>query len=372
MTEENAKKNSGTDEIDLIELVKKIWEQRKTIYKSVAIFFVLGLIIIIASPKEYKSEVTLLVESSSSMSGMSGLLQQFGGLAGLSGLGAMTSEEALTPELYPDIIKSTPFLLKVLKARLTDERHDTTLTVFTFLDRYTRLGLGEVIMSYTLGLPFKIIGLFREKSEEPDTIPTSLKDEGPIKLSAKMSGIAHDLSKRIEVNEGESPNILLVSVEMQDPLLAAQLTDTVVKNLTAYIIDYRTQKAKHDLEFVYKSYLEAETRLHQAQRALASFKDRNMNVISASAQIAEQNLQSDYTLTFNLYNTLAQQLEQAKLKVQEKTPVFKVVEPAKVPLHKSKPMTSILLIIMVFAGIFIGVTGIAIVFFLNYFRQNEL
>lgn len=347
-------KDSHSDEIDLVELFRKIWDKRKTIYKSIAWFFVLGLLIVVISPKEYKSEVVLLVESSSS-SGMNSLLQQFGGLAGLGGLGSMTNEEALTPELYPDIIKSTPFLLEILNARLTDEKHDTTLTAFTFLDQYTRLGLGEIIISHTIGLPFKIIGLFRAKSKEPDTLPTSLKEDGPIKLSAKLSGIAHDLSQRIETKEGESPNTLLVSVEMQDPLLAAQLTDTVVKNLTAYIIDYRTQKAKHDLQFVYTSCLEAEKRLHEAQRALASFKDRNMNVISASAQITEQNLQSDYTLAFNLYNTLAQQLEQAKLKVQEKTPVFKVVEPAKVPLGKSKPKAVLVLIACLFFGGFTGI-----------------
>lgn len=346
-------KNSHSEEIDLVEVIQLMWEKRSVIFKTIAAFFVLGLFIIFLSPKEYKSEVTLLVETASSNAGVSGLLQQFGGFAGLGNLGSM-EDNALTPELYPDIIKSTPFLLKVLNARLTDEKHDTTLTTYAFLDRYTRMGLGEVIISYTIGLPYKIIGLFRGKSKEPDTITTNVKEEGPVRLSAKLSDIAHDLSQRIEAKEGESPNILLVSVEMQDPLLAAQLTDTVVKNLTAYIIDYRTQKAKHDLEFVYGSYLEAEKRLHQAQRALASFKDRNMNVISASAQITEQNLQSDYTLAFNLYNTLAQQLEQAKLKVQEKTPVFKVVEPAKVPLGRFSPKAGIILITMFFLGGFLG------------------
>jgi len=41
--------------------------------------------------------------------------------------------------------------------------------------------------------------------------------------------------------------------------------------------------------------------------------------------------------------------------VQEKTPVFKVIDPAKVPLQKSKPKTSLILVAMIFLGGFIGV-----------------
>jgi len=97
------------DEIDLIEVFKKIWAGRKTIYKSVAICFVLGLIVAL----EYKSEVSLLVESESKSGGMSGLLQQFGGLAVIN-FGAAGGADALSPQLYPDVIKSTPFFLEIM------------------------------------------------------------------------------------------------------------------------------------------------------------------------------------------------------------------------------------------------------------------
>lgn len=55
------------------------------------------------------------------------------------------------------------------------------------------------------------------------------------------------------------------------------------------------------------------------------------------------------------YSNSFLQLVQAKMKVQEKTPVFKVMDPAKVPLQKSKPRTSLILLGMLFLGVFIGV-----------------
>lgn len=357
VTEEGKLKNAGkSDEIDLIELFHKIWNRRKTIYKSIGVCFLLGLFIVILSPREYKSEVILLVESSSS-SGMNSLLQQFGGLAGLSGLGSVTGKEALTPALYPDITKSTPFLLEMLKIKLTDSRHDSTLCVQNFLDRHTRQSLGRVLTGYTIGLPGKFFRLVKGKpktnvGENADTIT------GPLKLTSRQSRLVGDLSKRIVTKEGESPNTLLISVEMQDPQLAGQLAEAVADKLKTYIIEYRIQKAKTDLQFVEQSYQQAKERYIQAQQALAVFKDRNMNISTASAQIKEQNLQSDYTIAFNLFNTLAQQREQARLSVQEKTPVFKVLEPAKVPLGKSKPRTNLVLIAMVFLGVIVGVMTI--------------
>lgn len=352
--EEGKPKNAGkSDEIDLIELFRKIWDRRKTIYKSIGVCFLLGLFIVVLSPREYKSEVILLVESSSS-SGMNSILQQFGGLAGLSGLGSVSGKEALTPALYPDITKSTPFLLEMLDAKLTDSKHDSTLFVENFLDRHTRQSLGRVLTSYTIGLPGKLFKLVKGKPkthviEKADSIT------GPLKLTGRQNRFVGDLSKRIETKEGESPNTLLISVEMQDPQLAAQLAEAVAEKLKAYIIEYRIQKAKTDLQFVEESYEQAKERYIRAQQALAAFKDRNMNIVTASAQITEQNLQSDYTIAFNLYNTLAQQREQARLSVQEKTPVFKVLEPAKVPLGKSKPRTNLVLVAMVFLGTIVGV-----------------
>lgn len=360
MTEETTKRSSGTDEIDLVEFIKKIWAQRKTIYKSVAIFFVLGLIIIIASPREYKSEVTLLVESSSSTSGMSGLLQQFGGLAGLSGLGSMTSEEALTPELYPDIIKSTPFLLEILDTKITDSKYDSTLMVAEFFERHTHKSLSKILREYSIGLPGKIFGLIRRKSKTQNFVTKT--DNGPLRLTPRESWLTGELSKRIKAIEGESLNTLKVEVEMQDPRLAAQLADSVVKSLTRYIIEYRTQKARVDLQFIELSHREAEKKYFRAQQALAAFKDRNLNIITSSGKITEQNLQADYTLALNIYTTLSQQLEQAKLKVQEKTPVFKVMEPAKIPLSNDKPKSIIILIAAIFLG---GLISFGIIIFKN-------
>ncbi len=352
---EDIKQTNTNNEIDLIDVFVKIWHNRKIIYISVVLSLIIGFIIIIGSPKEYKSEVVLLVESSSS-SGMNSMLQQLGGLVGLGGLGQVSQKDALTPKLYPDIIKSTPFLLEMLDVRLTASKYDSTLFVSEHLDRHCRKSMGKLITENTIGLPRKFLRLFRRRSQEKKGIPVGIQDNVPLKLTPELNRLSAQLSKRITAKEGESTNTLIITAEMQDPRLAAELADSVVKSLTSYIIDYRTQKVRTDLQFIELNLKESEKKYNKAQRDLAAFQDRNMNIITSSGRITEQNLQSEYTLAFNVYNTLAQQLEQAKIRVQERTPVFKVMEPAKVPLSKSKPRTTIIILGMVALGGFAGVT----------------
>ena len=115
---------------------------------------------------------------------------------------------------------------------------------------------------------------------------------------------------------------------MQDPLISADVAHSIVIKLQTYITHYRTQKAKKDLEFTEKVLKESRSAYYKAQQAYAAFEDGNKNIISASYRTEQERLRNEMTLTFNVYNTLAQKLEQDKLRVQEQTPVYTIIEPA--------------------------------------------
>ena len=57
------------------------------------------------------------------------------------------------------------------------------------------------------------------------------------------------------------------------------------------------------------------------------------------------------TLTFNVYNSLAQKYEQDKLKVQEQTPVYAIIDPATVPLKAISPNKVIIIIAFFFMAL---------------------
>lgn len=94
---------------------------------------------------------------------------------------------------------------------------------------------------------FKALGwtlsLFKDKPE---------KKEGkidPFRLTLDETRVAEALSKRILVTIDKKTGVTTLEVTMQDPLISASLTDTVMRCLQNYITDYRTNKARHDLAF---------------------------------------------------------------------------------------------------------------------------
>ena len=131
---------------------------------------------------------------------------------------------------------------------------------------------------------------------------------------------------------------------MQDPLISATLTNTVMEKLQDYITAYRTNKARIDLEYTERLYKESMENYYKAQQVYAVYMDRNQNISLRSAQTQQERLKNEMELAFNVYNQTAQQLQVAKAKVQEDTPVYTVVEAATVPLKPSKPLKPLILI----------------------------
>ncbi|HAZ26770.1 MAG TPA: exopolysaccharide biosynthesis protein, partial [Algoriphagus sp.] len=96
-------------------------------------------------------------------------------------------------------------------------------------------------------------------------------------------------------------------------------------------------KAKQNLEFIQERFLEAQSKFYDTQKSLSNFRDRNQNLNFSSARAQEERLLAEYNLASNLYNNLAIQLDQAKIKVQEDIPQLTIINPPVVSYQVSKP-----------------------------------
>lgn len=332
-------------EIDLVELARKLWNERKLILKSCGWAALIGLVVGFSIPKEYTTTVTLAPESGTSKS-MSGGLSALAGLAGIS-LGDMQSADALSPTLYPDIVKSIPFSIEMFDVKVTDKKGELNTTVYDYLKEHQK----KAWWSYVISAPFKGLGWVMKtiKGEEPKDTSRVVN---PFMLTRDQNEIIMALGKKIEVEEDKKTSVIKISVTMQDPLISATLTNTVMEKLQDYITAYRTNKARIDLEYTERLYKESMENYYKAQQEYAVYMDRNQNISLRSAQTQQERLKNEMELAFNVYNQTAQQLQVAKAKVQEDTPVYTVVEAATVPLRASKPSKPLILIGFVFlAGV---------------------
>jgi len=354
--EGNNKPTRQEDEIDLIELARKIWAERKLIVKTAGVFLALGLLVAFGSTTEYRSEARLLPELRKEEGGASGLISRFSGLAGID-LGMMGGVDAISPQLYPEVLKSTPFMLHLLNTRVQIPSLDTTATVYEYMTELKKTSLMGYIGKFTVGLPGTIMKLFRKEDSQP---ANSSEKKGPIRITKMQYETIQELQNRIRANTDQKNGVITVSAEFPDPELAAQVAEEAVDYLQEYITDYRTTKAANDLAFIQEQHDRAREDFEQAQQALATFRDQNRNVISARAQSEEERLQAEYNLAFNVYNSLAQQLEQARIKVQEETPVYTQLDPVKIPAEKSKPRRMVILSIFCILSVTLSILWIVI------------
>lgn len=339
------------DEIDLIELAKTIWDNRKVIYRFVAVGVVLGVLIALLSPKEYVSDATLMPEyNTESASGASGLLQQYGGLLGISGGSYNSASNAIRVDLYPQIVQSLSFQTNLMSQDFTYPEYDTTATLYEYFMEIHSPGVLAYIQQYTIGLPFTILGALKGDPEE-EMVAEAQQDPEILSLTKDQMEVVKNLRERVGVSLNEETGIVSVNVRMPDPKVAAQVAKYTIGELTEYLVEYRTEKVLRDLEFVEDQLNKAEERFKDAQLALAEFTDSNQGNLTARARTEQQRLQSEYDIAFNLYNSLTQQFEQARLKVQEETPVFKVLQPVQVPVEDETSGAMILIVFVMLSGI---------------------
>lgn len=338
------------DEIDLIALLRTIWQERRTIITVTTLGAVVGLIIAFTTPNEYSVTARLMPEySTESQGGASSLFRQFGGLAGLGASSYSSSSNALRVELYPEIVQTLPFQKQLMEHPFRMSGVDSAITLFTYFTREEKTGFGSLMMEWTIGLPSKVISLFRSKEVLASEHESYLSDS-IFRMDAKQLSVARNLGQRVKASLDNKSGTITISVNLPDPVLAANVGQYVIEQLTDYLVQYRTKKLQRDLTFTEERLLEARSRYERAGIDLSVFSESQQGTATARARRGEQFLQSEYELAFGVYNTLTEQLEQQKLKLQEETPMFKILQPIYMPESPTSPKKMQILIVSILIG----------------------
>jgi uncharacterized protein involved in exopolysaccharide biosynthesis len=306
---------------------------------------VLAIVVAFSIPKEYSTVVKMAPEVGEGA-------KRAGALAALTGmnLGGSSTGDAISPDLYPDVVQSIPFLVELFPMEVTLEDGITKLSFYDYLTEHHR----KAWWAYLLGAPLNTVGWIKDAFSEKK--PQREGQQGLIALSEGERGVVKLLQKKLNVAVDKKTLVITATVSLQDPLDSAQIALLLTEKLQSYITNNRTKKAKQDYDFTLRAFTDAKTNYYKAQEAYAAFEDANKNIISASYRTEQVRLQNDVSLSFGIYNTLAQKLEQDKLRIQEETPVYTVIEPASVPSEASSPKKLLILAGFLFLAFF-GAVG---------------
>ena len=331
------------EEIDIMEYVAKLWKHRTMIIKWCCVGAVIGLVVGFSLPKTYKAGATLAPETEQKMgSGVSSI-------ASMMGVSLNNSVDAISVEMFPDVVHSTPFIIGLFDIPVQFERKDSviTTTLIDYMLEYQKAPWWSAIID----APFKALGWCLSLvtgAEEEEEAAVSVGPRNPVNLTKKERGVVKYFAENIMISVDKKSGKTQIDMEMQDPLVVYTVVQAVMDHLKDYMSDYRTSKVRQDVANLAMIYDQRKADYYKAQQAYAQYMDGNKNVILQSAQAERERLQQEMNLAYQVYSQVASQLEAARIREQEAKPVFAVLEPAAIPNLKAGPSKAKMLVIFTF------------------------
>lgn len=314
----------------VLEVIKKDYRMT-ALYVVVAA--IMAVIVAFSIPRIYKTTVVLAPEDASS-----GLMGNISSLASMVGMNMDFSQggDAIYPEIYPDVISSTDFIISLFPIQVTNKDKSVTCDYATHLTKHTKSAWWDKAKNW---LVEKI------KSDDPGVQKERPANEplDPFCLTRNEYELYKAIQGSVSCAVDKKTNVISITVTDQDPRVSAIVADSIQTRLQNYITDYRTKKAREDVKYLEAICQEAKNRYASAQSALMAYSDAHLDAVLVSVTQNQEKLESEMRLRENIYSTVAQQLQLARAKVQEKTPAFTTIQRASMPLkHSNKPKVLIL------------------------------
>lgn len=314
-------------------------------------FAVLSVVIALSQKRQYSVSVTLAPEIQGSARN-SGSLGSIASMLGVNLGSGSSSADALNITIFPEIAKSTPFLTQLfdvelnpmpvlpkdkIEARRVLEGPLPSVKLFDFIThRNEEKGFLSKLKESIFGAPV----------EDPDYLKYDLS-----RLTREQSLVLQVMQNMINVSVDKKTAVTTVSVSMTDPLMCAQLADTVCRRLREYVYEYRTEKERNNFEYYSALCDSTYQKMVEAQAAYAESMDNNRSVILQKVSVRSQRLEQEASIASQVYQQMVQQRELSRAHLQEVKPVFAVVEPATLPQRpvNSRAKTCILITFLGFA-----------------------
>lgn len=338
------------DQIDIIALLSQLWNGRKFIIKSSIVGVFVGILVAVFTSNIYTASSMFTPNTTSSPAGGSSSLKGLASLAGINLGSGMEGSNEISPMLYGKILESYTFKKALLDAPLKNLGEITSLRAF-FVQESSSSSFLSTTKEYTIGLPSKIMGLF--KSDTKDSTLIAIK--GMYTISEEEFEYFKAIDEMLTLNISEKDGYLEIIGESEFPQLSSQLVKNAENILQQEIIAIKTKSSLELLLYLEEQYSIKNTLLIKAQNNLANFKDSNFSISRSSFSTTQTRLEAELQIASSVFQNIVTQLEQVKLQVAKDTPVFSFLKPIVVPIEKSAPKRSLIVIIYLFLGLVLSV-----------------
>ena len=316
------------------QLWQDIKKHKKLYIIMLPVSFFFAAFITLSIPNYYTCTVKLspeLSNRSTSTSSLASLARSFGVKLG-SALG--NSSEALFPTLYPDLMASIDFKVSLFKVKVRPEDSNQEYSYYDYKKNIEKSPWWSKINK-------AIFAIFSQDDSEDMNL-------NPRRLTKEQSSMARAIEKYISCDVNKKTMVITISAIDNDPQVCATMADSAMVLLQRFITDYRTSKARVDLEYNKKMLSEAKINYEKASRAYAQYADGNLHTFQEKIRQKLSELETEMQLQRAAYQQVVAQYQQAEMKLQEDTPAFAVIQASTIPAKKTGPKRSIGCIFIVF------------------------
>lgn len=254
-------------EFDFKTLLRTLLQRKTQILLNTVISMVVGLALAFSIPKSYKSEIKMVTEAQKSNT-----LGAMGSLASIAGVNLSQKEDAISPELYPNVLGTNKFIIAMLNQNIVTSQGKKYNSYVEYAKAEERLPWWNAILKEMIAFFSKVIG---KENEEVVKLNPRIN---PTRLTQAEEQLVKSMRNTLACKIDKETDVISITATAQDPYVAKQLVDFASKKLQQFISDYRTSKTRTDLLY----YQKLEKQLHQkyqaAQAAYAKFSDSHQDL----------------------------------------------------------------------------------------------
>lgn len=336
------KKSNNT--IDIVAIIKKLWQHKKKYYYVLPSTLIATYLLVVCIPRYYTCSVSLAPEPTTP--NMSGSLSSLASSVGLGSLAKMAGQDAISSEIYPDVLGSTDFIADLMTTKVTTKDSSICCNYYTYLrDHQDSPWWSELINSF--------LDLF--KTSTPDTY-NGEERLSTFKMSKRQRELFEGAKNSIKCNVNKKTGVVSITIKDQDPQVCAIIANAACEKLQAFIVNYRTHKAQIDYNYYRGLCQDSKKAYDEVRKEYVKYADANQDIFLMRYKSKLEDLENEMQQKYNLYTTINTQMQSAAAKLQESTPAFTTIETASVPYKPAGPKRVLIAVFFTFLA-FIGLSG---------------
>ena len=300
-------------EIDLSKISNSIKVNKMNILYSTLIGFIVSILYIVIATPYYQSYISINpigdnINSGRSVGGLQSLASEYG--VNLNVADFINDK----PSFYiPDIVNSRILKKAVISNKWNTNNGEVDLIDYWQINDTTKFSIGKLIGSFLGGNENKNLEL------------------------RFMDAAIDKLSEQLLVQEEES-GLIVISVLMEESQLAADISNFIANYIKEYVSDIMLSYSSTHRAFIEERLKYSKNELSQSEEELKEFSEKNpFAVDTPELQLQRGRLLRNMEVNQQVYITLRQQYEMARINELKEIPVINILDNAEPASDEAKP-----------------------------------